>query len=42
MDKLFDKDSKEYKIKNLKSNFLYFDKNHENVLRHKNWWKGNK
>ena len=25
--------------KKLKENFLYFDKNHKNIIRHKNWWK---
>ena len=25
--------------KKLKSNFFYFDKNHTNIIRHKNWWK---
>ena len=24
--------------KNLKANFLYFDKNNQQFLRHKNWW----
>ena len=25
--------------KDLKSKFFYFEKNHKNVIRHKNWWK---
>ena len=36
LDMSFDKESSPQK---LKSNFLYFDKNHEGVIRHKNWWK---
>ena len=32
-------DSKKYNEKKLKPNFLYFDKNQTNIIRHKNWWK---
>ena len=33
------KDRKNFNEKKLKSNFLYFDKNQKNIIRHKNWWK---
>ena len=29
----------DYSKKQLKSNTLYFDKNNQQFLRHKNWWK---
>ena len=32
----------EESIKNLKSNYLYFDKDLKINLRNKNWWKINK
>ena len=28
----------DYSKQDLKENFLYFDKNHKQFLRHKNWW----
>ena len=34
-----DNDFKKLNEKTLKSNFLYFDKNYKNIIRHKNWWK---
>jgi hypothetical protein len=38
-DELISKDFKKCDEKQLKSNFLYFDKNYTNIIRHKNWWK---
>ena len=38
-DELISKDFKKCEEKQLKSNFLYFDKNYTNIIRHKNWWK---
>ena len=32
-------DSKKFDEKKLKGNLYYFDKNHKNIIRHKNWWK---
>ena len=32
-------DTKKFNEKKLKENFLYFDKNYTNIIRHKNWWK---
>lgn len=32
-------DPNDYSKENLKSKFLYFDKNNQQFLRHKNWWK---
>ena len=32
-------DTKKFNEKKLKENFLYFDKNQKNIIRHKNWWK---
>ena len=32
-------DTKKPNEKKLKENFLYFDKNQKNIIRHKNWWK---
>ena len=32
-------DRKKFDEKKLKGNFYYFDKNHKNIIRHKNWWK---
>ena len=32
-------DIKKFNEKKLKENFLYFDKNYTNIIRHKNWWK---
>ena len=32
-------DNKKINEKKLKENCLYFDKNHKNIIRHKNWWK---
>lgn len=41
LDMSFDEILKENSSQNLKSNFLYFDKNHNSIIRHKNWWKIN-
>ena len=38
-DELISKDFKKNDQKQLKSNFLYFDKNYTDIIRHKNWWK---
>ena len=40
-DELISKDFKKYDEKKLKSNVLYFDKNYQNFIRHRNWWKIN-
>ena len=38
-NKSIDETLEKEKPKNLKDKFLYFDKNHDSVIRHKNWWK---
>ena len=38
-DALISKEFKKYDEKDLKNNFMYFDKNYKNIIRHKNWWK---
>ena len=35
---LNNKNVKKHDEKVLKANFLYFDKNYKNILRHRNWW----
>jgi hypothetical protein len=37
-DELINKDSKKFDEKILKSNMLFFDKNHKNIVRDRNWW----
>lgn len=37
-DEIINKDSKKFDEKILKSNMLFFDKNHKNIVRHRNWW----
>lgn len=37
-DELINKDSKKFDEKILKSNILFFDKNHKNIVRDRNWW----
>jgi hypothetical protein len=37
-DELFNKDTKKFDEKKLKSNMLFFDKNHKNIVRDRNWW----
>lgn len=37
-DELINKDSKKFDEKKLKSNTLFFDKNHKGIVRHRNWW----
>ena len=37
-DELMNRDSKKFDEKILKSNILFFDKNHKNIVRNRNWW----
>ena len=37
-DELINRDSKKFDEKILKSNILFFDKNHKNIVRNRNWW----